>query len=131
MSAENMLPIMRDDASAPFFDAAAEGRLVIRECPNGHLSAPQTSTCPRCASTALTWHEASRRATLASYSIIHRRGASDLPVAIVALDEGPWIRMQLQEVVAENLRVGLPVEVRFATPEGGEPIPYAVPAAGA
>lgn len=129
MSAENMLPIMRDDASAPFFDAAAEGKLLMRECPAGHVSAPHTSTCPRCGSTELAWREASRQATLASYSVIHRRGASDLPVAIVELAEGPWMRMQLQDVVSEDLRVGLPVEVRFATPEGGEPLPYAVPVA--
>lgn len=129
MSAENMLPIMRDDASAPFFDAAAEGKLLTRECPAGHVSAPHTSTCPRCGSTQLSWREASRQATLASYSVIHRRGASDLPVAIVELAEGPWMRMQLQDAVSEDLRVGLPVEVRFATPEGGEPIPYAVPVA--
>lgn len=127
MSAENMLPIDRDDASAPFFDAANEGTLVIRKCPDDHLSAPQTSTCPRCQSTELSWTPASGKATLASYSIIHRRGAADLPVAIVELDEGPWMRMQMQDVDGHELRVGLPVQVRFAAPEGGEPLPYAVP----
>lgn len=128
MSASNMLPIMRDDASAAFFDAAAEGRLLMRQCPAGHVSAPHTSTCPRCGATDLSWQQASGKATLASYSVIHRRGADDLPVAIVELDEGPWMRMQLQQVATEDLRVGLPVEIRFATPEGGEPLPYAVPA---
>lgn len=127
MSAENMFAIERDDASAPFFDAAADGRLIIRQCPSGHVSAPHTSTCPACLSTELSWQEASRRATIASYSVVHRRGATDLPVAIVELAEGPWMRMQLQQVTGGQLRVGLPVEIRFATPDGGEPLPYAVP----
>lgn len=128
MSAENMFALARDDASAPFFDAAADGKLIIRQCAAGHLSAPQTSTCPRCQSTDLSWTPASGKAQLASYSVIHRRGADALPVAIVELEEGPWMRMQLQDVATDDLRVGLPVEVRFATPDGGEPIPYAVPA---
>ncbi|WP_134323939.1 Zn-ribbon domain-containing OB-fold protein [Cumulibacter soli] len=128
MSAENMLPVQRDDASAAFFDAAAEGRLLVHQCPQGHLFAPQISTCPRCQSTELSWSEASGRATLASYAVINRRGQSELPVAIVELDEGPWIRMQLQDVSTGDLKVGLPLQIRFAAPEGGEPLPYAVPA---
>lgn len=127
MSTENMFPIQRDDASADWFDAAADGRLLIRACAAGHLSAPQTTTCPACGSTDLSWSEASRNGTLASYAVFHRRDAGALPVAIVELDEGPWLRMQIQDADLPALRVGLPVEVRFAAPEGGEPLPYAVP----
>ena len=129
MSAENMFAIERDDASAAWFDAAAEGRLLIRDCPSGHVSAPQTTTCPECGSTDLRWIEATRRGRLASYAVIHRRGAEPLPVAIVELAEGPWMRMQLQQADPSALGVDLPVEIRFAAPEGGEPIPYAVPVA--
>ena len=128
MSAKDMLPIERDDASAEWFDAAAEGRLLIRRCANKHVSAPQTTTCAHCGSTDLQWIEASRNGTLASYAVINRRDAEPLPVAIVELDEGPWIRMQLQEVDLESITTYDPVEVRFAAPEGGEPVPYAVPA---
>lgn len=129
MSAKNMLPIDRDDASAEWFDAAAEGRLLIRRCAEGHLSAPQTTTCPQCGSTELQWTEVAPRGSLASYSVFHRRDTEALPVAIVELADGPWLRMQVQDVEDDALRVGLPVEIRFAAPEGGEHIPYAVPVA--
>ncbi|WP_153503956.1 Zn-ribbon domain-containing OB-fold protein [Cumulibacter manganitolerans] len=129
MSAKDMLPIDRDDASAAWFDAAADGRLLIRKCPAGHVSAPHTTTCPRCGSTTLQWIEAAGTGVLASYAVINRRDADPLPVAIVELDEGPWMRMQLQDVDPASLATNDPVEVRFAAPEGGEPIPYAVPRA--
>ena len=127
MSAKDMFPIQRDEVSAAWFDAAADGRLLIRECGSGHLGAPQIITCPHCGSTDLQWVEASRRGSLASYAVIERRGVEPLPVAIVELDEGPWMRMQLQDVEVDTLVTGLTVEVRFATPDGGEPLPYAVP----
>ena len=39
--------IERDDASAPFFDAARDGRLVIRRCAGcGHLFPPHQTTLP-------------------------------------------------------------------------------------
>ena len=128
MSARDMLAIQRDPASAPWFDAAAEGRLLVRRCPAGHLLAPATITCPRCGSTDLQWVEASGRGSIASYAVIHRRDSTPLPVAIVELAEGPWLRMQCQQVDPADLRTGLAVEVRFDRPEGGEPVPYAVPA---
>lgn len=127
MTAENMHAIVRDDASAEWFDAAGEGRLLIRECGEGHVSAPQTITCPECGSTALQWIQVPGNGVLVSYAVVERRGADPLPVAIVELDEGPWMRMQIQDTDPATLSVGLPVVVRFATPEGGEPLPYAVP----
>lgn len=128
MSAVNMYAIERDDASAEWFDAAADGRLLIRRCPEGHLSAPQAITCAHCGSTQLQWIEAMGRGVIASYAVVHRRGAENLPLAIVELAEGPWLRAQVQNAAADQLQVGAPVEIRFACPDGGEPIPYAVPA---
>ncbi|WP_106848920.1 Zn-ribbon domain-containing OB-fold protein [Blastococcus sp. Marseille-P5729] len=128
MSADNMYAIERDDASAEWFDAAADGRLLIRQCDQGHLGPPQATTCPLCGSTDMQWVEASGRGVIASYAVVHRRDAEPLPLAIVELDEGPWLRAQVQNANANQLRVGAAVEIRFARPDGGEPIPYAVPA---
>ena len=98
MTTESMHAIERDDASAEWFDAAADGRLLIRECTAcGTLAAPQTTTCPGCGSTALRWTQASGRGVIASYAVVHRREAEALPLAIIELDEGPWLRAQLQQ----------------------------------
>lgn len=128
MSAENMYAIERDDASAEWFDAAAEGRLLIRRCGEGHPSAPQTITCGVCGSTDLQWIEAAGRGRISSYAVVHRRDADPLPLAIVELDEGPWLRAQVQNADPADLQVGQAVVIEFARPEGGEPLPFAVPA---
>ncbi|GAB3310811.1 hypothetical protein EK0264_11145 [Epidermidibacterium keratini] len=130
MTASNMFALRRDDASAAFFDAAADGVLVLRRCESGHWNAPPAMTCSTCGSRNLEWAPASGDGAIVSYAVVHRRGADTLPVAIVELAEGPWLRGQLQDIAPDELVEGLVVQVRFATPEGGEPIPYFVPTAG-
>lgn len=127
MTATNMYALRRDDASAAFFDAAAGGVLLLRRCASGHWNAPQAMTCSTCGSRSLDWAPASGDGKVVSYAVIHRRGADNLPVTIVELAEGPWLRGQLQQVAPDDLSEGISVRVAFATPEGGEPIPYFVP----
>ncbi|MGW6291713.1 Zn-ribbon domain-containing OB-fold protein [Streptomyces sp. NPDC055058] len=100
-------PAGRPEADAftrTYWDAAAEGRLLIRRCRACRRAHHYPREfCPRCWSEAVTWETASGRATLYTWSVVHR---NDLPTfagrtpyvpAVVDLAEGP--RM-MTEIVA-------------------------------
>jgi len=117
-----MVEIERDEESAPFFDAANEGELVIKRCEAcGHFAGPATSVCPACHGRALAWAIASGRGSLVSWVVIHgREGATT--AGIVELDEGPWLDARLVDVEATALAVGRAMVVRFVA-AGAEKVP--------
>ncbi len=66
-----------DAFTRPYWDAAAEGRLLVRRC--GACGAAHhypREFCPRCWSEDVSWEEASGSATLYTWSVVHR---NDLP----------------------------------------------------
>jgi len=79
----------------PYWDAAANGRLVIQRC--GDCSKayfPPAPVCPHCTSRNLVWEEMSGRATLYSFVITASpwplwEMTAPMSVATVALEEGP------------------------------------------
>ncbi len=121
--------IRPDERSAPFFEAADRGELLVRRCEScGQWYAPTASECGRCDQDAvLSWAVASGAGTLVSWSVVPPRG--DGPVAIpafVELAEGPWLSTGLRLAdpgEAAWLRAGQPVEVRFARPAQGSGYP--------
>lgn len=119
--------VERDEVSAPFFDAAANGVLLIRRCPSCHHSyAPQVRWCPACDSAVLEWTPATGTGRLVSWGIVHARADGAAPAVVlglVELDEGPWLHSRLRVADPEHLRSGTPMQVGFHHPEDGEPIP--------
>lgn len=95
-----------DAFTRTYWDAAAEGRLLIRRCGAcGRAHHYPREFCPHCWSEDVTWETASGRATLYTWSVVHR---NDLPpfsdrvpyvAAVVELAEGP--RM-MTEIVGEG-----------------------------
>jgi len=131
-------PIVRDDASAPFFDAAAEGRLLVRRCAAcGHWIAPYMrigatlDRCPACTSDQLGWADAAGTATLVTWTVVHDKGGDPTrTVGVVELAEGPWMTVRLDPAAAP-LAAGMPLAVGWARPGGGEPVPVFGRPAGA
>jgi len=123
--------IGRDEASADFFDAAARGVLLTRYCEKcAAWSEPSASCCANCQSDLLVWRETSGVGHVASWVEIppgrkEPEGTPSSIVALVQLDEGPWVTTAVAEgAIAET---GTRVSIRFEHPEGGEPVPVAVP----
>ncbi|MFC4008525.1 Zn-ribbon domain-containing OB-fold protein [Nonomuraea purpurea] len=117
--------VHRDAATAEFFDGAARGELLIRRCGacGGH-SAPQARTCPHCASPELSWTASAGTGVVVSWSVVHGKSGPPFAVAIVELDEEPWIQAQITGEVYGGMRV----RVAFEHPEGGEAVPVFHPA---
>ncbi|WP_405960967.1 OB-fold domain-containing protein [Streptomyces sp. NBC_00024] len=122
-----------DEFSRTYWDAAAEGRLLLRRCGAagcGRAHHYPREFCPYCWSEDVRWEEASGRATLYTWSVVHR---NDLPpfgertpyvAAVVDLVEGPRMMTEVVEWGEGDgeLRAGRELEVVFR--EGGG---FAVP----
>jgi uncharacterized OB-fold protein len=122
------------DPLAPLLEGYAEDRLrlpVCEDCGCAHLY--PRARCPHCGSARLSWREASGRATLASWSVVHRAPSPDLAgevpytVALVKLVEGPQMMARVVDAEEAQLRLGLPLALRFASLPGGERRPVFAP----
>jgi uncharacterized OB-fold protein len=116
-----------DEASRTFFDAAAQGKFLIKHCPAcDRYLAPALDACDLCHSEAIEWREASGRATLYSFVVVHQAphpGFADAvpyTVIVVELEEGPRINGSYRG--SANLIVGMPLAVAFE-PAGDVTVP--------
>ena len=98
----------RTRESAPFFDALAEGHLILQRCLGcERLRHPIAPVCPYCTATAFEWHHCTGAGTVHSW-VRYRRGYLPefeplLPydVLCVALEEGPRLFGRLAGPAAE------------------------------
>jgi uncharacterized protein len=109
-----------DERSAPFFEAAKEGRLLIKKCAScSSFLAPQREMCDTCTSENLEWAESSGRGTIYSYvfmhQLLHPAFRDEIPynAIVVELEEGPRMTSNLVGTPDRDIRVGLPVEAVF------------------
>jgi len=123
--------VVRDEFSAPFFDAGAEGRLLLRYSPSsGDWSEPAALVCSATQAEDLEWREASGRGRLVTWTTKPGRSRDgevipDTTIGIVETDEGPWLTLLLPDADPRSLRVGAPTVVEFVQPEGSEHLPVA------
>jgi uncharacterized OB-fold protein len=109
-----------DPETQPYWDAAKEGKLLIRRC-NACKRAyfyPR-DFCPHCWSEDVAWEEASGRATLYTFSVVRRNDLPPWPgrvpyvAAIVDLEEGPRMMTNVEGCEPEALTIGMPLVVDF------------------
>lgn len=92
--------------------------LMIRRCARcDKLFAPLTIECSSCASDSLDWVPSSGMGSILSWRVVDRAvvggcgGPMSLTIAIVELDEGPWVYTSIEGEVP--LLPSRPVRVRF------------------
>lgn len=119
-----------DPHSAPFWDAAARGELVVQACGAcGRLRHPPRPMCPWCRSEDQQWRAMSGRATVWSYVVAHPpllpayAELAPYNVIVVTLEDDPAIRMvgnliagegaAINSVDPETIRIGEHVRVSF------------------
>lgn len=123
-----------DLETQPFWDGARADKLLIRRC----LDCDKTHFyprpfCPMCWSTNVEWMEASGRATLYTWSVVHR---NDLPpfgdrvpyvAAVVELEEGPRMITNVVESGFDSLEVGMALRVAYQPISDDVTIPVFAP----
>jgi uncharacterized protein len=113
-------PVVRNEATAEFFDGASAGQFLLRQCPAGHVSEPAAAQCTTCAATDLHSVRAAGGAMVVSWVVSWSRPAAGEPrptvLVIGELDEGPWWWTQLAgepEPAADTLAVGRRLRIEF------------------
>ncbi|MER3452270.1 MAG: nucleic acid-binding protein [Acidimicrobiia bacterium] len=119
-----------DNVSGPFWQACAEGRLLIQRCPAcSHRQFYPRALCTSCGATP-EWEEASGRGTVHTFTVIrqnHARPFRDLipyVVAMVELEEGPMMMGNVTGCPVDDVRIGMPVEVYMVEVEEGLAVPF-------
>jgi len=126
-----------DEISAPFFDGAREGKLMLQHCAACEgWSFPVRERCPHCFAAKLEWRPASGRGTLYTFAIMHQvmnpGFASSVPynVSQIDLEEGVRMVSNVLGVANDALRIGMKLEMFFDDVGDGIRIPKFRPAAG-
>ena len=119
MSEDALLPLP-DERSAPFFDGALAGRLMLQRCADCQTWLyPVRARCPRCGSSQIEWAAASGRGHVYSHGrlwrAVHPSQQDQLPIqlAVVQLAEGVRMSAKMIDTEPEKMRAGVPVEVAF------------------
>ena len=92
-------------------------RLIGEVCDHcGKKLFPPRDVCPECSKPAYTPYTFSGRGEVYSYSTIYQapEGFEEFvpyTVALVKLDEGPLVTAQLTDVDADDVAIGMPVEM--------------------
>jgi uncharacterized OB-fold protein len=121
----------------PFWDGTAAGRLLLPRCDDCQtLIWYPRPFCPSCASSRVSWIEASGRGSIYSFTV-NRRGQADLSaykeagpyvLAYVELDEGPRVMTNIVDCDPDTVKIGQRVQVVFHNTGEGTALPRFRPA---
>jgi uncharacterized OB-fold protein/acyl dehydratase len=100
--------------TAWWFEAAHAGRLLIQRCTScGTLRHPPGPACPECHSFGWDTVEASGRATVFSWVVVHHPQAPSfdypLPVVLAELEEGTRLVANLVDCELDQIEIGMPI----------------------
>jgi uncharacterized OB-fold protein len=111
-----------DAFTRPYWEAAAQGRLLLRRCAGcGRAHHYPREFCPYCWSEDVHWEQASGRAVLYTWSVVH---INDLPpfrdrlpyvAAVVDLAEGPRMMTAVVDCDPLTLCAGQALHVTLPT----------------
>ena len=106
-----------DETSAPFFEGAARGELMLQRCGAcGAFMWPVRPRCVECFSGDVSWAPATGRGEIYSFVVVHQRYPGfEKPYVIATVETPEGVRFNTSIVGAEpgELEVGAPVEVVF------------------
>jgi uncharacterized protein len=112
----------------PFWDAAAQGRFLIKRCEAcGKAHWYPRTYCPFCDSGKTVWEESPGEGVIYTYSVMHRSPSGPYAIGYVTLDEGPAVLTNFVDVAPDGLSIGMRVKVKFQPTEGGPPAPVFAP----
>jgi len=128
MSQDRTLPPPESNPETKaYWDAAAEGRLILRKCTGcGKVHFYPRALCPFCYGDT-EWVDASGRGTIYSYSVM-RRAPVPYAIGYVTLEEGVSMLTNFVDCDLDALKIGQDVRVVFKPTEGGPPLPMFTPA---
>lgn len=124
-----------DNWNRPFWQACREQKLLVQRCAvTGKCFFPPAPVSPFTGGPKWKWVECSGKGTLWSFVVFHQKyfeGMEDdlpYPVAMVKLDEGPYLLTNFDGMTAAEARIGMQLSVRFPGGPGDFLLPQFGPA---
>lgn len=121
---------LRNGDSASFWDAAADGRLVLQACTDcGHVQFPPRHVCAKCWSATLADQQSLGDGVIESVTVVRRapiasyRNKVPYVVVSVILAEGPRMITNLEGDNALAAAIGDRVAVTFSPDGSGNILP--------
>ncbi len=113
--------------SKPFWDATAQGKLMIKRCKAcGEPHYFPRSICPFCGSDKTEWEQSSGEAEIYTYSIMRKSAVGPYAIGYVTLKEGPSLLTHFVDCDFKDLKIGQKVKVVFQ-PTDTAPLPTFTP----
>lgn len=114
--------------SKPYWDAAAEGRLVLQKCTSCQaVQFPPGHICRSCWETKLDWVESSGKGRIESCTIVHRPPSpafkAPYVIAMVRTEEDVRITSNIIGEDALSAAIDDPVQVTFEANGDGQKLP--------
>jgi uncharacterized OB-fold protein len=117
---EELIQLAPDPWTAPFWEAAAQHRLVVPRCVQcGTFRFPPSPFCWRCRAQEVDWVERPGQGVVYSFTVVWHPILPDLAdtvpyaPAVVELPDTPGVRVvgAMTDAAPHQVRVGLPVEL--------------------
>ncbi len=130
---ESLRPVpVPDENSAPFFEGAARGELVLQRCGScGAFMWPVRPRCVECFSNDITWEPVSGRAELYSFAVVHQRYPGfEEPYVVATVETAEGVRFNTSVVGVDpgKLEIGIRLEVVFERVSEDVVVPKFTPA---
>jgi uncharacterized OB-fold protein len=113
------LPVIDDD-SRPFWESCRAHAMKLQRCRRcGRVRYYPSAICDGCSSFDFDWLPMSGRGTIYTFTVMHRPAlpafASEVPYvyAVVELEEGPMMPTNIVNAAADEVRIGMHVEVVY------------------
>ena len=115
--------------TAPFWRGCARGELLFQRCETcGEANFPPVEQCRWCLSALLSWQPSQGRGEIYSFTIVHRAVTpafrAPYAPAIVTMAEGHQMLTNIVGLPPGELRIGMPVAVRFHEVDTDLWLPY-------
>ena len=123
-----------DDLDDPFWEGCARHEFLVHRCSECGRAYWPASSCLGHGSASMRWEPASGAGTVFTYTVFHHaydpRFADRIPyaLAVVQLDEGPFFHTDILECAADDVHVGMRVEVVYEDVADDLAIPHFRPA---
>lgn len=109
---------------APFFEAAAEGRLLVKHCSAcGKAHYYPRAHCPHCFFDKTEWRESAGEGTVYTYTVLRARVSAKI-IAYVELDEGVRMLTNIIDCEPDAVAIGKRARVTFREQADGTSVPF-------
>ena len=109
--------------SKPFWDAAREGRFLIKRCTAcGEPHWYPRNICPFCHSSDTVWEESPGAGAIYTFSVMRHNTPVPYAIGYVTLDEGISLLTNIVGCDFDALKIGQRVKLKWTPTENGPPV---------